>query len=47
MNQENMLIIKCKILGKVVFLIFYLIKASEIIDIIIDMETNVRVSRCT
>lgn len=35
MNLENMMIMKCKVLS------------CEIIDIIIDMETNVRVSKTT
>jgi len=35
MNQETIIIMKCKVL------------ACEIIDIIIDMETNVRVSKST
>jgi hypothetical protein len=35
MNLENVIVMKCKIL------------ACEIIDIIMDMETNVRVSKTT
>lgn len=35
MNLENILVMKCKML------------ACEIMDIIIDMETNVRVSKST
>jgi hypothetical protein len=35
MNLENIMVMKCKIL------------ACEIIDIMIDMETNVRVSKAT